>query len=189
MGVHTERPLRVWARFTDKVPDAETKGVRFGVQIRDLELVIPAYESNGGRVAWSAYRGKRPSTDELRERLLALHREYGHAPYAANLLEVFGVVFPALRGPRDRIDRAQDRMAHFVSVVLERAHKHKQFLDAEHHVFRSEWVGMIYEHLGLTKPAFDPHLAAPVTALLKADLFAEPANLVPEVATEPPAES
>jgi hypothetical protein len=33
------------------VPDAETKGLRFGVQIRDLELVIPGYESNGGKVA------------------------------------------------------------------------------------------------------------------------------------------
>jgi hypothetical protein len=34
-------PAGFFARFTDKVPDRETEGVRFGVQIRDLELVVP----------------------------------------------------------------------------------------------------------------------------------------------------
>jgi hypothetical protein len=173
-------PAGFWARFTDKVPDVETKGVRFGVQIRDLELVIPGYESNGGKVAWCAYRGKRPPIEELRRHLLALHAEYGHAPYTTNLLEVFGVVFPALRGVRDRFDRAEDRLAHVVNVVLDRARTHKRLEDAEHHVFCSEWAGIVYQRLGLTKPDFDPRLAAPVTALLKADLFAEPAHLVSE---------
>jgi hypothetical protein len=173
-------PAGFWARFTDKVPDAETQGLRFGVQIRDLELVIPGYASNGGKVAWCAYRGKRPSLDEMRQRLLALHAEYGHAPYTVNLIEVFGVVFPALRGVRDRFGRAEDRLAHFVNVVLERARTHTRLQDADHHVFCSEWVGIVFERLGLTKPEFDHRLAAPVTALLKPDLFAEPVHLVAE---------
>jgi hypothetical protein len=171
-------PAGFWARFTDKVPDAETQGLRFGVQIRDLELVIPGYSSNGGTVAWCAYRGQRPPMETVRRQLLALHAEYGHAPYTANLLEVFGVVFPALRGMRDRFDRAEDRVAHLVNVLLERTHKHTRLADAEHHVFCSEWVGIVFERLGLTKPEFDHRLAAPVTAPLKADLFAEPVHLV-----------
>jgi len=172
-------PAGFWAQFTDRVPDAETQGVRFGVQIRDLELVVPAYESNGGRVAWCAYRGTRPPLEELRQQLLALHAEYGHAPYTANLMQLFGVVFPGLRGVRDRFNRAEDRLAHFANVVLERARSHKRLQDAEHHVFCSEWAGIIFERLGLAKPAFDPHLAAPVTALIEADLFAAPVPLDP----------
>jgi hypothetical protein len=173
-------PEGFWARFTDKVPDAETQGVRFGVQIRDLELVIPGYSSNGGKVAWCAYQGKRPPIDQLRQHLLALHDEYGHAPYTANLLEVFGVVFPALRGVRDRVDQTHDRVARVVNSLLERAQKHKRIQDADHHVFCSEWAGIVYQRMGLTKPEFDPRLAAPVTALIKSDIFAEPVHLLPE---------
>jgi len=173
-------PAGFLAHFTDKVPDAETKGLRFGVQIRDLEMVVPGYESNGGKVAWCAYRGTRPPLDALRGHLQALHAEYGHAPYAANVLEEFVVVFPALRGVRDRFDRAEDRLTHFVNVVLERAHKHQRLQDAAHHVFCSEWVGIVYERLGLTKPEFDHRLAAPVSPLLNANVFAEPVYLVPE---------
>ena len=35
-----------WAHFTDQIPSAETEEVRFGVQLRDLELVIPGYMSD-----------------------------------------------------------------------------------------------------------------------------------------------
>jgi hypothetical protein len=173
-------PEGFWARFTDKVPDAETQGVRFGVQIRDLELVIPGYSSNGGKVAWCAYRGNRPPSEELRKHMFDLHTEYGHAPYTSNLLEVFGVVFPALHGARDRVDRAHDRVTHVVNSLLERAHKHTRIEDAEHHVFCSEWAGIVFKRLGLAEPEFDPRMAAPVTALIKSNLFAEPVQLVPE---------
>jgi hypothetical protein len=61
-------PAGFWAHFTDKVPDAETQGLRFGVQIRDLELVIPGYSVGGGKVAWCAFRGERPPIEETRKR-------------------------------------------------------------------------------------------------------------------------
>jgi len=173
-------PAGFWARFTDKVPDAETRGLRFGVQIRDLELVVPGYSSNGGKVAWCAYRGPRPPIEEVRRHLLSLHAEFGHAPYAANLLKVFGVVFPALHGWRDHVDRVEDRAAHFVNVVLDRARKHERLEDAEHHVFCSEWVGIVYQRLGISTPGFDPRLAAPVTPLLQEEMFDEPVYLGPE---------
>jgi hypothetical protein len=173
-------PAGFWAHFTDKVPDAETKGVRFGVQIRDLELVIPGYSSSGGKVAWCAYHAQRPPIEETRKHLLALHEEYGHAPYTANLLEVFAVVFPALRSTRDRVDHAGDRVVHFVNHVLERARAHKRLEDAEHHLFCSQWVALIYKRLGLTSPDFDPRVIAPVEPLARRDRFAEPVFLVPE---------
>src|SRR5262245_16096894 len=88
-------PSGFFARFTDRVPDAETEGLRFGVQLRDLELVVPGYESSGGKVAWCRYLGTRPSMLELRERLLALHEEFGHADYTRNVFDLFSVVYPA----------------------------------------------------------------------------------------------
>ena len=175
-------PAGFWAHFTDKVPDVETKGLRFGVQIRDLELVIPGYSVGGGKVAWCAFRGERPPIEETRKHLLALHEEYGHAPYTANLLEVFAVVFPALRTTRDRFDRAEDRLGHFMNHVLERARPHKRLVDAEHHVlFCSEWAAIVYKRLGLTtRPDLAPRLVAPVKPLERPDRFAEPVLLEAE---------
>lgn len=170
-------PAGFWAHFTDKVPDAETRGLRFGVQIRDLELVLPGYSVGGGKVAWSAFLGERPPLEYTRERLLALHAEYGHAPYTANLLDVFAVAFPALRSTRDFFDRTEDRVAYFINHVLERARTHPRLIDAEHHVFCSEWAGIVYKHLGMVDPDFDPRLVAPVRALERPDRFAEPVLL------------
>ena len=66
LGIDAQRaPAGFWARFTDKVPDVETKGLRFGVQLRDLELVVEGYSSNGGKVAWCAYRGPRPPMEDV----------------------------------------------------------------------------------------------------------------------------
>jgi|SRR5215510_4062684 len=179
-------PAGFWARFTDKVPDVETAGVRFGVQIRDLELVVPGYSSNGGRVAWCAFHGDRPPIEAMRPRLRALYEEFGHAPYNRNLLALFSVVFPALRPASGHFARAEDRVAHFVNDVLHRAREHKSVADAEHHMFCSEWVGTVYKRLGLSTPQFDPHVAAPVTPLLRPKMFAEPVILDPgEDAFEP----
>ncbi len=175
-----------WARFTDRVPDAETKDVRFGVQLRDLELVIPGYSTSGGKVAWCAYRGKRPPLEEVRRQLLALHAEYGHAPYAVGQMKVLSVVFPALRPMRDRIGRRRDRIAHFRNVVLKHALKQRPNADAEHHMFCSEWVATIYKRLGLgdlNGIDFDPKLATPVGPLARPELFAEPVYLEPENTT------
>ncbi len=175
-------PTGFWSRFTDKVPDVETEGVRFGVQLRDLELVIPGYSSNGGKVAWCAYRGPRPPLEEVRRRLLDLHAEYGHASYAVGQLKVFGVVFPALRPMRDRVGRARDRVAYLRNVILERARRQRRIEDTEHHMFCSEWVATVYKRLGLgdlTGIDFDPKLASPVGPLARRELFAEPVYLEP----------
>jgi len=104
---------------------------------------------------------------------------YGHAPYTANLLDVFAVVFPALRSTRDRFDSAEDRMAYFMNHVLEKARAHKRLVDAEHHMFCSEWVAMVYKRLGLTRSDLDPRAIAPVEPLARRDLFAEPVLLEP----------
>src|SRR5262249_18209741 len=162
-----------WARFTDRVPDVETQEVRFGVQLRDLELVIPGYASSGGKVAWCAYRGNRPPLEEIRRHLLDLHAEYGHVPYAAGQLKVLRVVFPALRPVRDGIGRVSDRITHFRNVVLKHARKQKPVADSDHHMFCSEWVATVYKRLGLDDLNgidFDPRLAAPVGPLARPEL-------------------
>jgi hypothetical protein len=170
-------PAGFFARFTDKVPDRETEGVRFGVQIRDLELVVPAYASSGGKVAWSRFLGQRPPMRVLRERLTALHEEFGHVAYTHNLFALFSVVYPGLRPARDAFSRAEDRLAHFVGHVLRRAREDAHVDHPEHHMFCSEWVGTVFSHLGLARPEFDAHLAAPVTPLLRPEGFAAPVYL------------
>lgn len=170
-----------WAKFSDQVPAAETKGVRFGVQLRDLELVIPAYMSDGGRVAWSAYRGERPPIEQVRETLQRMHAEYGRARYTTNLLEVVGVVFPELRSARDRMNRLHDRTAELANRLLSRVRRTEAeaVLDADHHVFCSEWVARVYQALGILEVR-DPRLAAPVHFLSRTSLFADPEPLVPQ---------
>ncbi len=168
-----------WANFTDQVPAVETKGVRFGVQLRELELVIPGYMSDGGRVSWCGYRGERPPLEEIREGLRSLHEEFGHAPYTKNLLNVFGVIFPELQNARDRLNRAQSRVTDLVNGLLERSRNQKRVADADHHVFCSEWVARVYGRLGILEIP-DPRLAAPVHFLTRTRLFDQPELLVPE---------
>ncbi len=183
-------PAGFWARFTDKIPDVETRGLRFGVQLRDLELVIAGYSASGGKVAWCAYRGKRPPLEDVRRHLLGLHAEYGDAAYPVGNLKVLSVVFPALRPIRDRVGRAHDRLAHFRNVVLKRASRRRPVKSAEHHMFCSEWVATVYKRLGLddlTGIDFDPKLAAPVGPLTRPELFAEPVYLEPENDASSPA--
>lgn len=173
-------PTGFWARFTDKVPDAETKGLRFGVQLRDLEAVVAGYAASGGKVAWCAYRGPRPPLDDVRRILLDLHAEYGDATYPVGNLKVLSVVFPALRPIRDRLGRTHDRLAEFRNALRERAGMQRRVKDAEHHMFCSEWVATVYKRLGmdiLTGIEFDPKLATPVNPLKRPELFAEPVYL------------
>jgi hypothetical protein len=185
-------PAGFWARFTDRIPDVETKGLRFGVQLRDLEAVIEGYSSNGGKVAWCAYRGPRPPLEEARRLLLDLHAEYGDAAYPVGNLKVLSVVFPALRPIRDRLGRAHDRLAHYRNALRERAGMKRLIKSAEHHMFCSEWVATVYKRLGmdiLTGIEFDPKLATPVNPLKRPELFAEPVYLEPEgKAAEKPAD-
>ena len=176
-----------WAKFTDRVPDAETEGVRFGVQLRDLEMVIPGYEAAGGRVAWASYHGPRPSLEAMRRELMALYDEYGHSQYTSNLLNVFGVVFPALRSARDLANRAEDRMAHFMNNVLARADNAERVKDADHHLFCSQWCATVYTRLGMAMKDFDPLLAAPVDVIAHTEYFREPVPLGSE--TQPAEES
>ena len=173
-------PAGFWARFTDKIPDVETQGLRFGVQLRDLEAVVAGYSSNGGKVAWCAYRGPRPALEDMRRRLLDLHAEYGDAAYPVGNLKVLSVVFPALRPIRDRLARTHDRLAEFRNALRKRAGMQRRVKDAEHHMFCSEWVATVYKRLGmdtLTGIEFDPKLATPVNTLKRHELFAEPVYL------------
>src|SRR5512143_3628687 len=176
-------PAGFWARFTDKIPDVETKGLRFGVQLRDLEAVIEGYSSNGGKVAWCAYQGPRPPLEAVRRHLLDLHAEYGDAAYPVGNLKVLSVVCPALRPIRDRLGRAHDRLADFRNALRERTGMKRRIKSAEHHMFCSEWVATVYKRLGmdiLTGIEFDPKLATPVNTLRRGELFAEPVYLEPE---------
>jgi len=72
---------------------------------------------------------------------------------------------------------------------LKYAEKHKPSVDAEHHLFCSEWVATVYKRLGLgdlNGIDFDPKLATPVGPLARPELFAEPVYLESEDPTPAP---
>lgn len=172
------------ANYTDKIANAELPDdghdpeITFGVQLRDLELVIPGYEVGGGRVAWSAYRGERPDIDETRGHLKDLYDEYGHSPYTANLADVFAAAYLATLKVGDFFDNVENRVAHVRNHLRGRLGKPVDRVDAEHHMFCSEWVATVYKRLGIIDIR-DPRLAAPTTFLVETDLFEEPVPLVP----------
>jgi hypothetical protein len=173
------------SNYTDRIANAELPDeghdpeVTFGVQLRDLELVIPGYEVGGGAVGWAAYRGERLDPGETRKHLMALYEEYGHAPYTSNLLDVFGAIYPAALKAADFFDRVEDRVVHFRRHLQEKMHKPKELADAEHHMFCSEWVATVYKRLGIIDVP-DPRLVAPTAFLVKTDVFHDPVPLVPE---------
>lgn len=168
-----------WANFSDKIPDVNENRVRFGVQLRDLELVIPGYCEAGGQVAWCRFRGERPPAAILREELAALYREFGHARFPVNLLNFCSVVFPALRTSRDRLNRAQDSLASIVNRLLHDAGNQPTVPDADHHIFCSEWVARVYKRLGVLEVP-DPRLVAPMHFLTATNLFDQPVPIFPE---------
>lgn len=173
------------SNYTDRIANAELPDdghdpeITFGVQLRDLELVIPGYEIGGGKVGWSAYRGERPHVDETRRQLKDLHDEYGHSPYTADLVDVFAACYPATLKVADFFDKVENRVVHFRNHLREKIGKPADRVDADHHMFCSEWVATVYKRLGIIDVP-DPRLAAPTTFLVKTDLFAEPVPLVPE---------
>jgi hypothetical protein len=60
-------------------------------------------------------QGADPRSGAGDPRVLGWRWQGGLVWYTANLLDVFAVVFPALRPTRDRFERVEDRMAHFMN--------------------------------------------------------------------------
>lgn len=130
------------------VSSVETGKSVFGVQIRDLELLINDYTSSGGNVGYckllhnpTLRRDDETLTeylirrDQLKNNLAELHRKYHNRPYNANPLALLGVMFPIFRGLRDEVA--------------------SEFCLANKWLFCSEFIADLYIDLGIINDSTD----------------------------------
>jgi len=120
----------------------ETGKSVFGVQIRDLELLIGDYVAAGGNVGYcklianpilknsdetlSEYLIRR---NKLKENISDAHRKYHNTPYNANPFALLGAMFPSLRWLRDEVAQ--------------------EFHLANKWLFCSEFIAALYIDLGI----------------------------------------
>lgn len=153
--------------FTDGQPNVETNTGKFGVQIRDFEQVVTAYTQGGGKVAWAKLLNNpwlgsnRPN---LVQTICNVNTIYGTRTYDANCFDLFGVIFPCMRKPRDVFDSILYD-GHLILTTL-----HVESSDPNNPgmvgwQFCSELVARVYQASGLINPKLDPRNFAPVNYL------------------------
>ncbi len=126
--------------------------VVFGVQIRDLDEVIKAYDSSPtSRIAVGHLRNNpylscsdQMERDIFRSRCTTLINSVEGRQYDANLFSLCGALFPRLRGLRD--------MAETV-------------LDTDKWLFCSELCALMYKSLDILPPSLDERNVVPVDFL------------------------
>lgn len=173
-----------FAGYGDGIPDVTTGKTRFGIQIRDLEDVVPAYcKVDGAEVAYCALlnnpwvAGPSEPTEQVAKRrklciqkMKRLHKKYGHTLYEANLLQFFSAVLPFLRPARNFVKSFVDGILTWTNMPLSKD---------DHYVFCSEFVTLVYQSLGLISPAFKPHEVLPT------DYFGMDADGMPRICADP----
>lgn len=155
--VDTDNTLLSWGstlsgKLNDGVNDAETGGVKFGVQVRVLEDLVREYlkcpDANVGvcRLVHNPTEGLPGETLEeynvraasLKEKINLAYDKYNGVGYDANFLSLLGAMFPALRPLRNA---SEDILG--------------KFTDANNWLFCSEWAAVLYEAVGVIDDATD----------------------------------
>lgn len=130
-------------KLNDHVLDAETGGVTFGVQVRDLRELLERYaevhaSTGKGNVGYARLRRNPTRTDDhhLREHLVEslekAYATYNHRQYDFNPINLLAGLYPKLRGLR--------RMSNAITQKIDR---HAPWL------FCSEFAASLYEDLGI----------------------------------------
>lgn len=132
------------------VGDVETGKPKFGVQIRDLELLITDYLAAGGNVGYCRLIAnpteKFPDEtmseflirrNKLRVDLIVAYHKYHNRPYNANPLALLGVLFPSIRWIRDGVDKIAS------------------LIEANKWLFCSEFIAALYEDIGIITDSTD----------------------------------
>lgn len=142
--------------ITDGVPDVRTKRVRFGVQLRDLDLVVKMYEKNGGKVAWSKLKyNPFLYNKDIPKIMTKLINKIGYKKYDFFILDMFAAAFPKLRKARAKFEGFEYEGNLILSTldIVERSTKE----DIKYKMlFCSELVCMVYQEIGLIDKKLDP---------------------------------
>jgi len=163
--------------------DITTGKSKFGVQLRDLEDVLRAYDSSPGSIVawapliknpWRIGENENPADCVLRrveliKTMKNLYRKHHDRLYELNCLEFLAAVCPCLRPFRDdlaeiSIDGVKDpNHTVFTNKTAEKIDKHREF--SELFVFCSEFVCIVYQNIGVINKSFKACEVIPVDYL------------------------
>lgn len=143
--------------FTESAPDVTTGKGFFGVQLRDLEQVIPIYITNEKtKVAWCSLIDNpwdSQSKEELSEKFQKVFDEFNHRFYEMDFLSLLAAMFPSLR----LIRNMKDKLTRKLFKLLGKYH-----LSDSGWQFCSELVATIYQTFGILPENFDPKDVLPI---------------------------
>lgn len=150
-------------KLNDGVNDGETGKVKFGVQVRDLKLLVKKYASKEGAnvgVCRLKFNPTGPGADptetmmetdfsrgltdeekaELKKKIGEAYDRYHESVYNFNILDLLASLYPELRPTRDRLHK-----------ILR-----KHFLKGkDEFLFCSEFAASLYQDLGIINDATD----------------------------------
>lgn len=158
--------------MADGSHDIVTGKGAFGVQLRDLEEVIPRYISNEKtKVAWCRLLNNPfdliadESEDNLvlrrkvlQEEFTEFFKKYEHRTYEADMESLLAAMFPALRPLRkirDNIFKGLYKVLHSIGLA-------KNKVGPAGWQFCSELVANVYQNIGVIGPKFNPQDVVPV---------------------------
>lgn len=158
-------------KIMDNVPDVITGKGKLGVQLRDLEEVIPHYIINSTtKVAWCRLRNNpfHPVPDEpaadyairrqaLQDQFQVLFEEYYGRRYELDMVSLFGAMFPCLRTLRRGRDAFYNGLYQCLHLNPKRSPAGWQFC--------SELVANIYQAIGIIPETLNPKDVMPVDFL------------------------
>lgn len=148
--------------YKDSVLNTET----FGVQIRDLEEVITAYEATpNAKVAWGHLQ-KNPwrlatSKESLIETMKGLHAKFAQRVFDAQVIDCCAAAFPCFRPSRNLLQKIEIH-GHAVLTSLKLDKKGQSLLNPVSCLFCSELVASIYHGFGILPVEKDPRDLTPV---------------------------
>lgn len=145
------------------IPDVETKTTRFGVQIRELKLVVDAYN---GDVYWAKLKNSPWLNPNKRDKLLSdmkeIHQIYKQTHYESNPISLISSACRYFRPLRNLIDYTVI-VIHMITNLLRITHGTLTQLDVEElTVFCSEFVCIVFIILGIIPQTEIPYDITPI---------------------------
>eukprot|EP01137_Pigoraptor_chileana_P000446 Opistho-2@36659 len=152
--------LYVWEAIkggNPAAPDVETREVRPGVQIRDVEAVLKMYVKPGlSRMAWARLKDNPccagdESLAKTRTRLTELHAMFNGAPYDANVVHLASAM-------SEKIHALRKAFA---------ADAESSMSESDAAMFCSEWATRVYQAAGVFPEDFSAEQMAPQEFLVE----------------------
>lgn len=138
-------------KLNDGVNNAETGGVKFGVQVRDLRELVSTYASRPGANVGVCRLKLNPTdasqaenlsepgaTATLKQKIAEAYDKYHDSTYNFNILDLLAAIYPEFRPARDKLNK----------VI-------RKFLKGDEFMFCSEFAASLYRDLGIINDSTD----------------------------------